>query len=159
MLKNQSWQLLLIGSGADAAELKQLAGQLQISDRIVWVPYVKNTEMYRYYAVMDAFVLPSRTTEAWKEQFGRVLIESMLCGTPVIGSSSGEIPLVIADAGLVFPEGDAAVLADRIERLMNEPELREQLRDKGRERVLAHYTWEKVAQATANIIREVAGQC
>ena len=159
MLKNQSWQLLLIGSGADEAELKQLAGQLQISDRIVWVPYVKNTEMYRYYAVMDAFVLPSRTTEAWKEQFGRVLIESMLCGTPVIGSSSGEIPLVIADAGLVFPEGDAAVLADRIERLMNEPELRERLRDKGRERVLAHYTWEKVAQATANIIREVAGQC
>ena len=159
MLKNQSWQLLLIGSGADAAELKQLAGQLQISDRIVWVPYVKNTEMYRYYAVMDAFVLPSRTTEAWKEQFGRVLIESMLCGTPVIGSSSGEIPLVIADAGLVFPEGDAAVLADRIERLMNEPELRERLRDKGRDRVLAHYTWEKVAQATANIIREVAGQC
>ena len=159
MLKNQSWQLLLIGSGADEAELKQLAGQLQISDRIVWVPYVKNTEMYRYYAVMDAFVLPSRTTEAWKEQFGRVLIESMLCGTPVIGSSSGEIPLVIADAGLVFPEGDAAVLADRIERLMNEPELRERLRDKGRDRVLAHYTWEKVAQATANIIREVAGQC
>ena len=89
----------------------------------------------------------------------RVLIESMLCGTPVIGSSSGEIPLVIADAGLVFPEGDAAVLADRIERLMNEPELRERLRDKGRDRVLAHYTWEKVAQATANIIREVAGQC
>ena len=159
LLKNHSWQLLLIGSGADAAELKQLAGQLQISERIVWVPYVKNTEMHRYYAVMDAFVLPSRTTVAWKEQFGRVLIESMLCGTPVIGSSSGEIPLVIADAGLVFPEGDAAVLAERLERLMNEPELRERLRDKGRERVLAHYTWEKVALATAKIIREVAGRC
>ena len=159
LLKNQPWQLLLIGSGTDAAALKHLAVQLQIGDRIVWVPYVKNTEMHRYYAAMDAFVLPSRTTAAWKEQFGRVLIESMLCGTPVIGSSSGEIPLVIDDAGLVFPEGNAAALAQRIERLMNEPELRERLRDKGRERVLAHYTWEKVAQATANIIREVAGQC
>ena len=103
--------------------------------------------------------LPSRTTAAWKEQFGRVLIESMLCGTPVVGSSSGEIPLVIADAGLVFPEGESAMLADRIERLMNEPMLRKQLRDKGRERVLAYYTWEKVAQATAKIIREVAERC
>ena len=159
LLRDRSWQLLLIGSGPDAVELRQLAAQLQINERICWVPYVNNTEMYRYYAAMDVFVLPSRTTVAWKEQFGRVLIESMLCGTPVIGSSSGEIPLVIANAGLVFPEGDAVALADRIERLMNEPELRGLLRDKGRERVLAHYTWEKVAKATANIIREVAGRC
>ena len=159
LLKNLPWQLLLIGNGADASDLKQLAEHLQINDRIVWVPYVKNTEMHHYYAVMDTFVLPSRTTSAWKEQFGRVLIESMLCGTPVVGSSSGEIPLVIADAGLVFPEGESAMLADRIERLMNEPMLRKQLRDKGRERVLAYYTWEKVAQATAKIIREVAERC
>ena len=159
LLKDRSWQLLLIGSGTDAVELRQLAVQLQINERICWIPYVKNTEMYRYYALMDVFVLPSRTTAAWKEQFGRVLIESMICGAPVIGSSSGEIPLVIDEAGLVFPEGDAVALADRIKRLMNEPGLHRLLHDKGRERVLAHYTWEKVGQATAEIVREVSGRC
>jgi len=44
---------------------------------------------------LDVLVLPSRSRSFWKEQFGRVLIEAMACGVPVIGSSSGEIPNVI----------------------------------------------------------------
>ena len=44
----------------------------------------------------------------WKEQFGHVIIEAMACKVPVIGSDSGEIPHVIGDAGLIFPEGNDA---------------------------------------------------
>lgn len=40
----------------------------------------------------------------WKEQFGRVLIEAMSCGVPVIGSTCGEIPNVVGEAGLLFPK-------------------------------------------------------
>ena len=51
-------------------------------------------------------MLPSLTRPNWKEQFGRVLIEAMASGVPVIGSDSGAIPDVIGQAGLIFPEGD-----------------------------------------------------
>ena len=57
-------------------------------------------------------MLPSLTRPNWKEQFGRVLVEAMACGVPVVGSDSGEIPRVIGEAGLVVitnkqvPEGE-----------------------------------------------------
>jgi glycosyltransferase involved in cell wall biosynthesis len=65
------------------------------------------------FAEMDVLVLPSRTTTRWAEQFGRVLVEAMSFGIPVIGTDSGEIPWVIDETGggRVVPEGDVAVLA------------------------------------------------
>ncbi len=103
----------------------------------------------------DCLVLPSLTRRNWKEQFGRVLIEAMACEVPVIGSSSGEIPRVIADAGMVFQEGDISDLAKRIEMLLCDKELRASLGRKGRERVLARYTQKKVALDTYGIYEDL----
>ena len=65
------------------------------------------------YAQLDVLVLPSHTTPTWKEQFGRVIVEALWCGVPVVGSDSGEIPWLIGltGGGLVFPEGDSEALA------------------------------------------------
>ncbi len=93
----------------------------------------------------------------WKEQFGRVIIEAMACGVPVIGSNSGEIPSVIGEAGLIFPEGDAAALADCLAFLAQDPDLRSALGYKGRQRVLAQFTHQCVAQATYEIYRSIMG--
>ena len=68
-------------------------------------------------------MLPSRAMPNWQEQFGRVLIEAMACAVPVVGSDSGEIPNVIGDAGLVFPEDDVEALAQQLQRLSDEPVL------------------------------------
>jgi glycosyltransferase involved in cell wall biosynthesis len=64
--------------------------------------------------------LPSETRPNWKEQFGRVLVEAMASGVPVLGSNSGEIPnLINASAGgRIFPEGDAAALAEALREMM-----------------------------------------
>ena len=94
---------------------------------------------------LDVLVLPSLTRANWKEQFGRVLVEAMACGTPPLGSSSGEIPNVIGDAGLVFPEGDASALAESLQRLMDDTNLREALSRRGPVRVNAHFTQHQVA--------------
>ena len=75
-----------------------------------------------------------------KEQFGRVLVEAMACEVPVIGSSSGEIPTVVGDAGLVFPEGDAAGLARCIQQYRSSPELAAECARRGYERACANYT-------------------
>ncbi len=69
-----------------------------------------------FYNGIDCLVLPSRTKSWWKEQFGRVIVECMACGTPVVGSDSGEIPVVIDNPELTFKEDDYVALANILER-------------------------------------------
>ena len=123
-----------------------------------FLPAVKSVDVPAYLAAMDVLALPSLTTPNWKEQFGRVLIEAMACEVPALGSDSGEIPHVIGDGGVVFHEGDVAELRARLAELQNSPELRRQLATNGRQRVLDHYTQAKVAEATAQVYRELLEQ-
>jgi len=106
--------LLVSTSKSLPEEYQKFADDLNISDRVRIASGIPHKDLYRYYGIMDVLVLPSETTETWKEQFGRVLIEAMACGTPVVGSSSGAIPEVISEAGLIFSEGDAVDLSEKI---------------------------------------------
>jgi glycosyltransferase involved in cell wall biosynthesis len=74
-----------------------------------------------FYNSLDVFVLPSETILQWKEQYGRVLIEAMACGLPVVGSSSGAIPEVLEGypKGLIFKEGDVDDLVEKIKEAEN----------------------------------------
>jgi glycosyltransferase involved in cell wall biosynthesis len=146
-------RLRLIGDGSLRSELMTRARGLGLGRRVELVPQVASTEVPEQLRQLDLLVLPSRTTPSWKEQFGRVLIEAMACGVPVLGSSSGEIPNVIGDAGLIFPEGDVVALRATIGRLMDDEALRRELARRGRERVLAHYTQQALAQQYADVYR------
>ena len=145
----------VVGSGPERARLMRLAAELGLAGRVTWTPLVPSAEMPGVLAGFDCLVLPSRTRPNWKEQFGRVLVEAMACGVPVIGSTSGELPLVIGDAGLLFPEGDAAGLAQKLLELWRQPEQRAALAVRGRERMLARYTQRRVAQATVELYRSL----
>ena len=79
----------------------------------------------------------------------------MACGVPVVGSDSGEIPQVIGEAGLIFAEGDAAALTQHLARLQGDITLRQSLSQAGRQRVLARYTQERIAQQTLALYRQV----
>ena len=79
------------------------------------------TEMPQFYNSLDILVVPSLTQPNWKEQFGRVIMEAMACGVPVIGSDSGEIPNVIGDAGVIVPENDPAALTRALADLIKNP--------------------------------------
>ncbi|MFN8496591.1 MAG: glycosyltransferase [Anaerolineae bacterium] len=151
------WRMEIRGDGESKAALVALAQSLGIAERVEFAPYAPSVEMPVYLNRLDALVLPSRTTAAWKEQFGRILIEAMACGVPVVGSSSGEIPNVIGDAGLVFPEDDAAALRAHLAHLMGDSALAASLGQRGRARVLAHYTHAQVAAATYAIYQELVG--
>ena len=82
----------------------------------------------------------------------------MACGVPVIGSESGEIPNVIGEAGLCFPEGDATALRDCLSRLMRSDELRRELSVRGRARVLERFTHERIAAATGEVYRQMVAR-
>src|SRR5258706_5141015 len=116
-------RVVFIGNGPMKSELEAQAARLGVIQRVTFKAGVPTYEVPQELQQMDVLVLPSLTRPNWKEQFGRVLAEAMACETPVIGSSSGEIPYVIGDAGLVFSEGNAQELVACVRQLLVNPAL------------------------------------
>jgi glycosyltransferase involved in cell wall biosynthesis len=150
------WRLRIVGNGPQRAELESLAEELGIRGRIQFCEQIPSVEMPAQYHELDVFVLPSLTKPNWKEQFGRVLIEAMASGVPVIGSDSGAIPDVVGKAGLIFPEGDIEALAEKLGQLQKNHALRIQLAENGRIRVLSHFTHRRVASATVQVYQQMS---
>ncbi len=149
------WELHIVGEGPEKPALQRLAEELSIAQRVRWMPRVSSVKMPDVYRALDVLVLPSRSRPNWIEQFGRVLIEAMACEVPVVGSTCGEIPRVIGEAGLIFPEGDAATLRSQLQMLMEDAKLRATLGRRGRERVLARFTHRRVAEETVAVYRHL----
>ncbi len=147
------WELRVVGTGDPRADAEALAARLGLAERVVFVGQQPSTVMPEVMRGFDALVGPSLTTPRWKEQFGRMFVEAMACGVPVIGSDSGEIPNVIGDAGLIVPEGDTIALRAAIARLRDDHEERRALAARGRERVLQLYTQEAIARHTYAVYR------
>jgi len=124
--------ILIIGKGNHKDCLIKLANELGISETLKFVDSVKYSDIPKYLSLLDIFVLPSRTTNKWKEQFGRVIIEAMACEVPVIGSSSGAIPEIIGKNGLIFNENDYIDLKNKILLLIKDISYRNKLRERGK---------------------------
>ena len=146
LLKDLDFQVTLCGSGESEAELRQQADKQQISDRIIWRGAVPHELAPVELSKFDVLVLPSRSIATWKEQFGHVIIEAMAMGIPVIGSSCGEIPHVIARQELVFPEGNPEALAKILQRAVGDVNWREEMGNYGIERVAQFYSHERIAR-------------
>lgn len=147
------WRLRILGSGPEQPRLQAQVEHLGLEKRVQFDAWIPSTEIPAYHHTLDVLVLPSLSRPNWKEQFGRVLIEAMSSGVPVIGSDSGAIPGVIGNAGLIFPEGEADKLLVRLEELCQDRLLREKLKAAGRARVLERFTHERVAEATVRVYR------
>jgi len=156
-LKDRPWHLAMIGKGPFESDLKSLAQSLDIEDRISFPGYIPHEQIPPYLSALDVTVLPSETQPNWKEQFGRIIIESMACDTPVIGSDSGEIPHLITDTGggLVFQEGNSDRLAECVTRLLDDHALRDSLSSTGRNAVLRKYTQTHLADRLAQTLGSV----
>ncbi len=146
---------VVIGDGPMRETFCARAVQPDLKNRTSHLGEVASLDMPGTLAGLDILVLPSLSTASWKEQFGRILVEAMACGVPVIGSDSGEIPNVIGDAGVIVPENDAAALRDAILALCRDDARRRELGECGRARVLAKFTGKRIAIETAAFYEEV----
>ncbi|MBD2204436.1 glycosyltransferase family 4 protein [Calothrix sp. FACHB-1219] len=162
-IKDKSWKLLLLGRGELQTELLKIAAENQIQERVIIIESVPHHAVPEYINLMSTLVLPSETTYkfktltaiGWKEQFGHVIIEAMACKVPVIGSNSGEIPYVIGDAGLVFPEGDFQALGSCLTQLIDNSEFAMRLGYMGYQRVMDKYTNQALARQQLDFYQEV----
>ncbi|MGH7286064.1 MAG: glycosyltransferase family 4 protein, partial [Polyangiaceae bacterium] len=154
--RERRWGALFLGSGEYEKKILDWTKACGIESRVK-VMLVHHSDMPRYVGSLDMMVAPSQTMKNWREQFGRMLIEAFACGVPVIGSDSGEIPLVIGDAGIVVGEKDVAGWARAIEKLLESREDRETLRTRGLERAKS-YSVESIAKKYREFYRWLAEQ-
>ena len=150
--------MLLVGDGPQRAELEQWVQGNSLSSQIYFVGRIPHDKVFSFYRCMDVLVLPSYTTPTDKEQFGLVLAEAMLSQVAVVGSSSGEIPHVIGDAGLVFPERDVQALRKCLQQLIDNPEARHELARRGYERAMRKFSTPALADEFYSICQELLAQ-
>ena len=149
------FRLSVAGAGPAEGAIRAAAAGYGLQERTVLEGAIPSAQMPEWLRGCDVVVLPSVSRPSWVEQFGRTLVEAMACGIAVVGSTCGEIPRVIGDAGLIFPEGDAAALASALDRLAREPALRAELGARGRHRVIERFTHERIARATIDVYRAI----
>jgi glycosyltransferase involved in cell wall biosynthesis len=113
------------------------------------------TQVSALYRSLDIFTIPSKTTDDWEEQGPRAVIEAMMSSCLVVGSSSGAIPDMLGDSGIVVRENDTGELADGISRAIEHAD-DWSLRQGARRRAIAEYSGESVAAKLLELWREAA---
>jgi glycosyltransferase involved in cell wall biosynthesis len=156
--------LLVVGRGSltplVAAAAARRPGRIRLVD---WADHDQLPALLRQ---MSVLALPSaeivqRNVVPWvgiplREQFGRVLVEAMGCGVPVIGSDVGEIGHVIGGAGLTYPAGDVPALSRAIAAVRDDPSLARQFGAAGVARARGDFSWDHVAMTMCEIWRHLA---
>lgn len=138
------WHGLFVGGGALQADLARFRDRHP--GRVHVATGIAHADVPRWLNAMTVLCAPSRTTTAWREQFGRMLIEAMSCGVPVVATASGEIPHVVGDAGRLVPERDPTALADAVGALLVDETARCVLSAAGVARARERFAWRVVAR-------------
>lgn len=152
LLIHNNIELNIVGSDSNEYInfLKSLAKRLNVENRIVWQGFVSDSNMYFRDA---AIVLICSRSEA----FGRVAVEAMALGVPVIGTISGGLPEIIINnvTGLLYNPGDYHMLAAQIEKLITNKKLYEKCSVQGQKYVIAKFGIEDYLQNVLNVINKI----
>lgn len=153
-------KLLLAGSGEKFpdyfAGLQALAGELGVADSVIFSGKVADDEMRDFYCSCDAFLFTNEN-QTW----GLAVLEAMACARPVLVSQGAAIHeiLVNGETALLFPARDPLALAEKIDSLINSPELRAAIAQRGMELVRAEYNWKRFGEKMADVFQSVARKC
>lgn len=139
------WRALFVGGGPLEAPLRAFASRH--TGRVHVQTGVPHDQVPDWLNAMSVLCAPSQTTVGWREQFGRMLIEAMGCGIPVLASDSGEMPFVVGDAGMIAGERDAGRWAAALDEIAGDAGRRAEFSARGLARVRARYAWPTVARA------------
>jgi glycosyltransferase involved in cell wall biosynthesis len=134
------------GDGPERSVLEATALRLGVGDRVRFLGYAPYTALPDIYRSFDMLVVPSRRTPGWVEQFGRVAVEAMASGVPVIAGNNGALPEVVGDAGLLVDADDLSGWRRAIESLRDDATTRARLGAASRDRA-ERWSWAKIADA------------
>lgn len=157
VLKNNSdkkIKLLIVGQGDLLREYKILADKLGMADKVIFAGYISDEELPGYYNLADLFVLPSIDKS---EAFGLVLLEAMASGKPVIASDLAGVRSVVkeGDTGFLAEAKNEKDLADKIDKLLRDDELRKRMGAAGRRRVEEFFSWRKIGLELEEVYQSI----
>jgi glycosyltransferase involved in cell wall biosynthesis len=152
-LGNPNIVLLLVGGGEKIPAYAALARELGIGEQTKFAGWISCEAMGQYYAAADIVVQPS----VLFEPFGMVAIEAMACGKPVIASNLPGVRSVVSDGedGLLVRPGDVEDLAEKIQMLLDDPQRRREMGERGRDKVEEKYAWPKIIPRLVRVYEEV----
>lgn len=133
------------GKGWFTEELFDLVHALKLEDEVIFPGYVPQQELPNWYRAAEAFIYPSRF-----EGFGLPVLEAMACGVPVICSQIGSLMEIVDQAAVTVSPGDVEQLANAIDLICHQPDLRADKIERGFERVRL-YSWKRTAVETAAV--------
>ena len=145
-------RLLIVGSGSQEMKLKELCKELHIEKNVEFTGKVSFEKLTAYYNRMDVAVFLSKS-----ESFGVAVLEASACEVPVIVSNVGGLPEVVENniTGFIVEKENPVAASEAIEKLMLEPDLRNQMGTNGRKRVEKFYNWNDCVDQMINIYSDI----
>ena len=142
----------LFGQEAYEARIREQASRLGLEGRVRFLGF--RPDVPELMAAMDVVA----HTSIVAEPFGRVVVEAMMCGRPVVATRGGGVTEIIRDGetGLLVPPGDASALAAAIGCVLSQPALAERLAQKGREDVSQRFSLEETCRSVSALLSEAA---
>jgi glycosyltransferase involved in cell wall biosynthesis len=137
------------GKGWLYEETRQVVSELKLENKVRFLGRVSDLELITLYSLADVFAFPS-----FSEGFGIPPLEAMACGAPVITSNTSSLPEVAGDAALLVDPHDVKALGHSITRLLEDEQLREELRQKGYQRA-RQYTWSASASKMLSVYQKL----
>jgi len=151
-MKNLDVRLLILGEGELDSQLKALAQELGLKDKVLFFGQISHKDLPRYLHSADIFVRPSRS-----EGLGSAFLEAMAAGLPIIATKVGGIPDFLKDreTGLFCEVNNPRDLREKIEDIFEDAELRENLINNGKKLVLQEYDWRAISERMKNIFSKL----
>lgn len=149
------WRAIFVGGGPLEQELRDWAGKY--GDGVVKIlTGVAHDQIPKMLDMLDICVVPSRTMPHWQEQLGRILIEAMASGVPVVASRSGEIPFVLGPGGIILTEDSVEEWVRTLNDLLDQPNLRAKMASRGLARVHQKFEWREVGRQFIDFFESVS---
>jgi glycosyltransferase involved in cell wall biosynthesis len=155
--KNPKSLLVLVGKGDDKGEeeikLKEQVEKAGLTDKVLFLGW--RSDVDEIMGCFDIFVLPSLN-----EGMGRVLVEAMAAGLPIVASRVGGIPDLVKDGknGLLVPPADSSALAKAISDLLEDKEKRKRMGEVGT-KICQQYSTEAMVEQIDDLYRELLEKC
>lgn len=156
-LPNYKIKYYLIGRGNYTIHLKDLVKSLNLNDSVFFLGYCKEKTRNEFYKLSDLFVMPSISQKGDVEGFGMVFLEANLFGKPVIGTYSGGMieSIIDEETGFLIQPNDMDSLIQKIDYLIKNPQERERMGQKARQRVLKEYNWNILLYTYIEFFKEI----
>lgn len=153
--RHDNIRLKIAGKGPLEAQYKKLADKLGIGGSVEFLGFVEHSRLPSLFSGLDIFVMPSK-----EESFGVAAIEASATGLPLVATTVGGVPEAVMDnkTGFLVERENAEKLAEAIEKLVLDPQLRLEMGKAGREFVKKKYVWKDNLAAMKNLYEKILAE-